>query len=355
MVEKESLRYLAEAAFKENGELNITGQGTLRCVFLSAHLSEDTHKIYPPEEHCFFHKNTHTDTDSSLIEKVSVFYILSREEAEQLIVEWEEWLIGEARRNPVKFGDYGSFVFEEALEFVPESELFYEWLPVLEYKKALVPAKDLPGKNLVRSFASDHEQEFVRTEPKNPKKRPAGKYVLGSVLLLLFLFSFPYWIKPLHALIDGGPVVNRKLVNVAPENYDYPVDLERYSDTEFTDGAEKEMILEKAEEDTEITETENERIGADIIPEKHEAETIVMDEPAGHGTDTRRCTLIVGGFAEPGNIDRMVQSLEGMNLETVTLKRKTITLVGARINCDHKAKIEEVKEMIEPNAWVYHQ
>jgi|GEM_PF-4852269 len=357
MIENESLRHLAEAVFKENGELHITGQGTLRRVFLSAHLSEDDQKIYPPEEHCFFHKNTHTNTDASLVEKVGVFYILTDEEAKKRIREWENWLIKEAARRPVRFGDFGSFSFGDVLEFTPESLLFYKWLPVLDYKKVYDSARDLPGKNLVRPMDLERDHD-TNLKQKKTFQRSAGKYVMGVVLLLLFLFSFPYWLEPVNALMDGGATINRKLVNVAPDGYDYPVDLERYSDTEMT--TKEEMVLDENHENiVSAAGDENEKEGED--EETAEEHKIYADADASRPVSSDverpepRCTLIVGGFAESGNIERMIHSLEEMDLETVTLKRKTITLVGAKVDCNQRAKIEEIKEVIEPSAWIYHQ
>src|SRR5690625_8037721 len=90
-----------------------------------------------------------------MVEKVCVFYILTDEEAKKRIREWEDWLIKEAARRPVRFGDFGSFSFRDVLEFTPESLLFYKWLPVLDYKKVYESARDLPGKNLVRTMDSE--------------------------------------------------------------------------------------------------------------------------------------------------------------------------------------------------------
>src|SRR5690625_6388834 len=89
----------------------------------------------------------------------------------------------------------------------------------------------------------DHDTNLKQ---KKTFQRSAGKYVMGVVLLLLFLFSFPYWLEPVNALMDGGATINRKLVNVAPDGYDYPVDLERYSDTEMT--TKEEMVLDENHE-----------------------------------------------------------------------------------------------------------
>src|SRR5690625_7889202 len=103
--------------------------------------------------HCIYHKNTHTNTDASLVEKVGLFYILTDEEAKKRIREWENWLIKEAARRPVRSGDFGSFSFGDVLEFTPESLLFYTWLPVLAYKRWFESALYFPGRNLVRPMS----------------------------------------------------------------------------------------------------------------------------------------------------------------------------------------------------------
>src|SRR5690625_7347752 len=112
--------------------------------------------------HCIYHKNTHTNTDASLVEKVGLFYILTDEEAKKRIREWENWLIKEAARRRVRFGDVGSFSFGGVLEFTPESLLFYKWLPVLDYKKVYDSARDLPGIKLVRPMhlERDHDMDL---------------------------------------------------------------------------------------------------------------------------------------------------------------------------------------------------
>src|SRR5690625_7780591 len=126
--------------------------------------------------HCIYHKNTHTNTDASLVEKVGLFYILTDEEAKKRIREWENWLIKEAARRPVRFGDFGSFAVGDVLEFTPEALVFYIWLPVLDYKKVYDSARVLPGKNLVRPMdvARDHDPNW---QHKKPFQRSAAKYI----------------------------------------------------------------------------------------------------------------------------------------------------------------------------------
>lgn len=354
MVEKEKLCRLAEVVFKETGELHITGQGTLKKVFLSAHLSDDAQKIYPPEEHWFFHKNIHTATDEKLIEKTSVYFILTPGEAKDYVRQWEEWLLMEAAARPVNFGEFGRFYFEDSLEFEAMSLFYYEWLPVLDYSKAAGNIRELPGKKLVRQTFEMTEDPVFSPVSERKKKKPAVMYAMWSLLLLLFLFSFSFWLKPLHVLFDSGPEINRKLVNVAPEYYDYPQDPDRYSDTETTSehhllGMENdEYLSERNDEAARSDESSNDGSQNNAITPEVKAEEWNIAE------ENLLCTLVVGGFAEKGNVSRMIQTLEAMDLKTVTMQGKSITLVGAKVDCEDHSRIAEIKNAIEPDAWMYH-
>lgn len=353
MVEREKLCRLAEVVFRDHGELHITGQGTLKRAFLSAHLADDSRKIYPPEEHYFFHKNGHTTTDGNLLEKVGIYFILDEREAADYVHRWEQELMRESAVGPVKFGDFGYFRYGNSLEFEAAGMLYYEWLPVLDYAKAAGKIRDLPGKGLIKQAFETQETPALHALPPRTKKRPVVMYAMWSLLLLLFVFAFSFWMPPLQALFDSGPELNRKLVNVAPEFYDYPEDLDRYSDTEMTaenliPDREKEQIVEKGMHSDDPENRKKE--------ENHSAEmTELIPVESDAADESALCTLVVGGFAESGNVSRMIQALEAMELKTVTMQGKTITLVGAKVDCKDQSRIDDIKNKIEPDAWIYHK
>src|SRR5690625_7941472 len=114
----------------------------------------------------------------------------------------------------------------------------------------------------------------------------------------------------------------------------------------------EEMVLDENHENiVSAAGDENEKEGED--EETAEEHKIYADADASRPVSSDverpepRCTLIVGGFAEAGNIERMIHSLEEMNLETATLKRKTTTLVAAKVDCNKRANTDELKEVTE--------
>lgn len=354
MVEREKLFRLAEVVFRDHGELHITGQGTLKRAFLSAHLAEDSRKIYPPEDHYFFHKNGHTATDDNLLEKVGTYFILDEKDAADYVHRWEQDLLRESAGGPVKFGDFGCFRYGNSLEFEAAGMLYYKWLPVLDYTKAAGKIRDLPGKELIKQAYETQETPALHALYPDKRKQPVMMYAMWSLLLLLFVFAFSFWMPPLQALFDSGPELNRKLVNVAPEFYEYPEDLNRYSDTEMTT---ENLMPHRGEKNLNIEkETHSDDLGNREKEEDHSAEVTELVRVESDAADeSALCTLVVGGFAESGNVSRMIQALERMELKTVTLQGKSITLVGAKVDCKDLSRIDEIKNKIEPDAWIYHK
>src|SRR5690625_8045079 len=93
----------------------------------------------------------------------------------------------------------------------------------------------------------------------------------------------------------------------------------------------EEMVLDENHENiVSAAGEENEKEGED--EETAEEHKIYADADASRpgSSDVERpeprCTVIVGGVAESGNIERMIHSTQEMDLDTVTLKRNTITL-----------------------------
>ncbi len=356
MFETNQITRLAVIVFKEEGQIRISGQGMLKKVFLSAYLSEDGQQLQPPREHFYFNKNNHVDVDFSLVRKVSTYFILSESEAEDQVRSWEMVIKETAQKGVVRFGEYGSFRFDGHLDFISDSLYYYQWLPSVPYRSM---GSDFQEYSLIEKALSE---PVLATNPVRKRKMliPA----LWTVLISLFVFAVFLWSKPLSLLIDRNTEMNSRLVNVAPESYSNNDDSDYFTDTHD---------MRSAERDSEIGIGENGKNNAtdsylSPAPGNEGDKSIVLEDLPSPDDKTNeevpipveakpekssQCTLIVGAFAEQDNVDRMIARLDDLGLDVVTMERKTITLVGAKISCSNHKQITMLREQIEANAWMY--
>lgn len=360
MFQSDHITRVAEVVFKEEGRIKISGQGMLKKVFLSAYLSEDGQNVLPPREHFYFNRNKHMELDTTLVRKVSTYFILSDEEAEDLVRSWERLVLKRAAEEGLVFGDYGTFHFDDQLDFVAETLLYYQLLPPVQYISVGSNLHEYPTKE-VKSMAP------VATVAA-PNKRKVLMPVLWTLLICLFGFAFFLWSGPLDVLIGQNIEFNKRLVNVAPESYSTDVNPEVYNDTDemsmdahaikkakpdpadkvVPTGSESKNI--RPSSDNEISKAEGSQPPVSDHSREAGGSSVPLDES---NAISPRCTLIVGAFAEAGNVDRMVQRLRDMEVEVVTMERTTLTLVGANISCNNSTTINTLRAQIDSNAWIY--
>ena len=355
MFETNQITRLAVIVFKEEGQIRISGQGMLKRVFLSAYLSENGQQLQPPREHFYFHKNSHSGIDPGLVRKVSTYFILTESEAEDQVRRWEMMIKETAKENVVRFGEYGSFRFDGHLDFISDSLYYYQWLPSVPYRSR---GADFQEYSLIKKA---HPEPIINTSPG--RKRKILVPALWTVLVSLFAFAAFLWSKPLNLLINQNKEMNSRLVNVAPESYsinnssDYFTDThdmtmidrdsepkEKYGKNDMTDSIHKYLPENDGKKSaaSKSLPAPVEKTGKDVA--------IPIENKTGVSP---RCTLIVGAFADPDNVDRMITRLGDLDLEVVTMERKTITLVGASISCADHQRISMLREQIEANAWMY--
>jgi len=327
-------------------------------MFLSAYLSEDGLQILPPREHYYFNRNIYIDTDPALVHKVATYFILTQEEAIEQVSYWENRILEKTQKENVRFGKYGVFQFDNQLDFISDSLLIYDWLPAISYQTTGAYVQQLTTKEPLQNTS------LVNRETK--RKRKVLFPVLWSVLACLFVFALFFWSEPLSLLMDRNAEFNTRLVNVAPKSYSVNETMDYFSDThdmksidanaeERTDGI-KKISEPAASVDNTSTLPEdnepplNEDSFASTSDSKEKKEVPAVDKRTESSVE---CTLIVGAFANRDNVDRMVARLKNMNVEVITIERQTLTLVGAQVKCEDRAQINQLKNQIEPNAWVY--
>lgn len=346
MFQTNQITRLAVVVFKEEGQITISGEGMLKKMFLSAYLSEDRIRIQPPREHFYFNRNSHTGLDNALIRKVATYYILSESEAEAMVRSWESSIKQMAVEEGVRFGEYGTFHFEGQFDFVSESFSHYQWLPVLSYRS--------PGVEVEEYSLTDSVPVVHLANQKQKRNRRILIPALWGVFACLFVFALFFWSEPINLLFGQNHEMNTRLVNVAPQSYTVDEPLDYYSDTHEMDPVTSEP---KKEFTNDLSGTEEIRPGhkpsdsvATLASEKDKKSTITEEnQPA----PTPRCTLVLGAFANPDNVNRMVSKLDDIGLEVITMERQTMTLVAAKVDCADQSGIDRLRDKIDPNAWVY--
>ena len=354
MFQTDKITALAQVVFQEEGRIQLSGHGMLKRVFLSAYLADNGQEIHPPRAHFYFNRNPHMAIDTSLVRKVSVYYLISEKEAEEQVRKWETNLIRQAKQRGMKFGDFGEFIFDSQLDFTAETLLYFDALPTLPYRTAGVPLHQYPLAGL--------KPEGSAPMPEKVAKRPVLVPALWTLMIGLFGFAFFLWYQPLDTWLDHQNSLDRKLVNVAPDYYNPDQGIAFYNDTDEVAGSapdsEKDFHNEQEgsegdpmREDLEVYETEN-HLPPDTPIENVNASDSAS-EPAPPTKAASRCTLIVGAFANPHNVDRMVTRLQGYQLRVVTVERQTLTLVGAELSCENADQIAILKDEIDAGAWLY--
>lgn len=359
MIQSNTMTRLAVDVFKEEGEIRIGGHGVLKKMFFSAFLSEEENMLHPPREHYFFNRNEYTESDSCLINRVGVYFMLSDEEAALKVKMWENELVENSQLREVLFGNYGAFNFnDDQLGFTSNALLYYEWLPVLNYRISVPVSREILSHN--EDMADD---VLLPAGEINSRKKLFP--LLWSVLSILFIFSFFLWFKPLSMVFDNTRDMNTRLVNVAPKSYSVDKEPAYYSDTNpmkqtertatTVDDLNRNVELQDAKKtakDYKGTESET-SLSSKLLQE--DAETFSDLDVVAHETKPLNlpCTLIVGAFENNGNVEKMVDRLIAMDLHPITLKRKTITLVGAEVKCSDQSIIKEIRVGIDPEAWFY--
>ena len=348
----EKITQLAQVVFQDEGQISIRGQGVLKKVFLSAYLSENGQRILPPREHFYFNRDQRVAMDATLVRKVSTYFILSESEAKEQVELWENALVERARKVGVKFGEFGKFTFDGQLDFLAETLLYYQLLPEVAYKSV---------------GAALHEYPVTHTRTATPapvvekSKRKILVPALWTLLVFLFGFAFYLWSGPLDAWIDQKSELNSRLVNVAPKSYTTDPVTEMYNDTddlEETEGIqgseEHETIWPNGGEDPVLQPSnDSENDGAKLASDAHPDDSRISSSAEDEIKSSPRCTLIVGAFADRGNVNRMVERLGSYGVEVVTMERKTLTLVGAAVSCSNADQMNTFRSEIDPNAWIY--
>lgn len=361
MIDVQKIGRLAVSVFDEHGQLKLTGEGTLKKAFLSAHLSGDSRQIFPPREHYFFHRNSHTTVDQLLVKKTAAYFIISEAEAEEWVHLWEGWVKEEASVRAVFFGDFGTFRKETVLEFEGVSLLYYQWLPTLSY----ISSEGIVGNRLEQPSVNGTSQKAGLAVEKEKKERKLLFPVIWITMGFFFLFSFWLWSEPLSKMWNAEVEWQKKLVNVAPKYYDPADDEYFYTDTESS--YEDEVYADRYE-------AENKKAASDAVnptdrnyhsitdDTKDRGDSLYGDNTSkiGAGAETTaeempRCTLIVGAFASPDNIDNMIEVLRNQKVETVKVVGRKATLVGARIDCGDEETISRIRAEVEPEAWLYNK
>lgn len=351
MFQFEKITRLAQVVFQDEGKLALTGQGVLKRVFLSAYLSENGQRILPPREHFYFNRDPRMNTDVNLVRKVATYFILSEQKAQQQVELWEQSLMERARETGVKFGEFGMFTYDEQLDFLAETLLYYQSLPELPFHPVGSSLHDYPRSASV---------PIAHLPQETPSRRRELVPALWMLLIVLFGFAFYLWSGPLDAWINHKTEMDTRLVNVAPRSYQTDSSPEVYNDTDEMEedlemstrseeensksvvGGDAHEDIGNEEQHTEITDSEFQVPGRSSVPSNQQI-----------SESSSRCTLIVGAFANRGNVDRMLDRLEAYGVEVVTMERKTLTLVGAAVTCSNTDKMDILRSEIDPNAWIY--
>lgn len=341
---------LALGVFRDEGKLSVAGHGLLKKVFLSAYLSENGQRILPPREHFYFNKDARVTPDLLLVRRVSTYFLLSEDQAIDLVRTWESNLLEKAAIGGVKFGEFGNFIFNDQLDFEAETLLYYQFLPEVAFKSV---------------GASLHEYPATRVQPTpvhvpEPNRRKILVPALWGVLIVFFGFAIYLWSGPLDQWMDQKSEMETRLVNVAPKSYTHDSPHDFYNDTDDLDhgGVGKDSSpSESVEEHIFIGDNEN-TFPAENTFTNRIGDTSISPVTGSMSDDSgtqSRCTLIVGAFAEPGNVERMIERLSSYGMEVVTMERRTLTLVGAEVTCSDTQQMNTLREEIDPKAWIYNK
>lgn len=347
MVQINQITRLAVAVFQEEGQITISGEGMLKKMFLSAYLSEDHHQILPPREHFYFNRNSHALIDKALVRKVATYFMLSDSDAERAVRRWEDSVKSAVRESAVPFGEYGQFQFDNQLDFVPEALTHYQWLPVLPYRS--------PGVDVEEYSVRDRAPVDLRAALPPKKTRPMLIPALWGVFASLFVLALFFWSEPIQFLFGNQQEFNTRLVNVAPESY-LSNDIEDYySDTQesVTFDAEPATELDEHEKYSETTDEDFSSASDRGVGEAIQVNQNKTNPEERAATSSSRCTLVLGAFANPENVNRMVSRLGDFEVEVITMERQTMTLVAAKVECADQSEIDLLRSEIEPDAWVY--
>ncbi len=356
MFQTNQITRLAVVVFKEEGQIKISGEGMLKKMFLSAYLSEDRLQIQPPREHYYFNRNGHAELDTALLRKVSTYFIISDTEAEEIVRSWETSIKKKASEAGVRFGEYGTFRFEGQFDFDSESLYYYQWLPSLRYRS--------PGADIEEYPLMDRVPAAALPPHTSKRKRRVLIPALWGVFACLFAFSLFFWSEPINLIFDQNPPMDSRLVNVAPESYRINESIDYFSDTHDMGSIPSSSKNESIEESQDIVsdaddEPNSLQSGNQFSDSENEAgldakeNEIAALPDADHPTVSPRCKLVLGAFANPANVNRMVSKLDDFGVDVITMDRKTLTLVAAKVNCSDQSSIDRLRDQIEPNAWIY--
>ena len=341
---------LAQGVFRDEGKLSIAGHGLLKKVFLSAYLSENGQRILPPREHFYFNKDARATPDQLLVRKIATYFLVSEDQAIDLVRTWESNLLEKAAFGGVEFGEFGIFTFNDQLDFEAETLLYYKFLPEVAFKSVGASLHDYPANR-------------VHPAPEPVPERNQRKVLvpaLWGVLIVFFGFALYLWSGPLDKWMDQKSEMETRLVNVAPKSYTHDLSHDFYNDTD-------DLVHGRSDEDSSPSDSGKEHIftgdNENTIPGDNAftnriGDTSVAPVPGSISEDSgtqSRCTLIVGAFAEPDNVERMIERLSSYGMEVVTMERRTHTLVGAAVTCSDTHQMNTLREEIDPKAWLYNQ
>ncbi|WP_236978330.1 hypothetical protein [Membranihabitans maritimus] len=331
---KDNITRLAVIAFEKEGSLSISQCGELKKVYLNAYQKKGGADIFPPNEQIYFYNNVHAESDKNLLHLIKILKFCSDEEALELISEWEKSWLENMDKAPFVLGHIGVFKINDGkIDFYTSGKTFYDFLPVVK--------SNYKGKYNVQLPGSRFEKRAEIKEIRTAKKRGVLVPALWTLLLIAFGIAFFFWKGPFSQIFTDGKYPERKLVNVAPKSYQDTEGVVYFSDT-------NESTIEKENSETTTQKAEESRNKGNV------EENAVEDININPSLEAKQCTLIVGAFANQGNVARMTEKLKNLDMIPVVLKRNTLTLVGARVNCSETEKeVTTIRDEVEPNAWMY--
>ncbi|NND08125.1 MAG: hypothetical protein HKN87_17230 [Saprospiraceae bacterium] len=335
----QTLKLYIPSILSENKIVLLKGIGALKINYRSAQFDGDLSIMSAPREEIFFVPSDEEHLDPILVKIVELIAKVDESEASNLVQSFMQDLKTELRGNGfltfpnigwIKQDNWGSLFFEPAAEYIAINRYFGLG------QVALPPALSDAEQEVLADLKETVSEKTARAKllQSRPSQRTWG-FIISAILVLLTVFSVLYFSsKPEIPLAEQQ--VDTPTTQPAADLPAKKLNESPPSNLLSNDSVIKEdhkLNLPNADDQSKVRDFREEDLAIQTA-----------------GT----CIVVVGAFADEGNVDRMVQRLEDSAYESVIIEGARLKKVGLRVQCDgDSGTLDWARKHIDQGAWLY--
>jgi len=339
----QTLKLYIPKVLSENKVVLLKGIGTLRINYREAVVNQELSLILPPREEIYFIPSNESRIDPVLVKIVELVTQVDPDEASDLVFSFMEGLQVELRTNGIlsfpsvgwiKQDKWGSLFFEPAAEYIAINRFF--GFSEMRLPEALTKAEQDVLADL-KETAHEGATERVFRSDRQPQRR--WGFIISAALVLITALAF------MLSQVVGGSGGDTELIA------EKTIQTEKKVTESETPVVIEDTNVALAEEPAPMPVFRN--IGPKFLPTgKVKDPTITFFD-----SDQNSCVIIVGAFANEGNISKMIDRIEQSSYRSVVIPGERLTKVGLKIDCniDRQSTLTWAKKEFDESAWVYTQ